>query len=512
MSPTSTGHPASGVDSVEIELKYDADAALSLPSFLDLPGVATQEQPIEQHLEATYFDTADLRLLRHTTTLRRRTGGTDEGWHLKLPKAADERLEVQTPLGRGVRKPPKALTDLARVHVRDQPLSPVARLVTDRVVHRLLDEQGVVLAEVADDHVTGLTFDAVMSQRTWREVEVELVGGDRGFLAAADERLRAAGASPGTSSSKLHRLLGAELSPVQERKPLTKRSSAGEVALAHLDEQSAALMAWDPYARRNEPDAVHKMRVSTRRLRSALATYRPLLNLEVTEPLRAELKWLGSVLGLARDAEVIHERLARLVSEQPPDLLLGPVRRRLDLELRQRHRVGLATVRSELSSERYLRLLDALDSLGSTALGPDGDAQQKARKVLPRLVGKARRRVLKAAKRAAAADSSEQVDRELHEVRKAAKRARYAAESVEGVFGGPATSLAEEMEDLQEVLGEQQDSATSREVLRELGVAAHLAGENGFAFGLLHALEQRPPERYLAAAASVRGKQPSWLG
>ena len=59
----------------------------------------------ESDLSATYYDTADLRLLRSRMTLRRRRGGSDAGWHLKLPAGADSRDEVRHPLGR-YRKPP----------------------------------------------------------------------------------------------------------------------------------------------------------------------------------------------------------------------------------------------------------------------------------------------------------------------------------------------------------------------------------------------------------------------
>ncbi|MDQ4038007.1 MAG: CYTH and CHAD domain-containing protein [Actinomycetota bacterium] len=502
-----------GSEAVEVELKFEADGPVPISGLLQVPEVAALVHPVEHQLEAVYFDTADLRLLRNRTTLRRRTGGTDEGWHLKLPRAASERLEVRRPLGRGVRTPPKDLADLVRVHVRDEALIPVARLETRRTVHRLLDAQGNALAEVADDDVSGQSLAPEPAAYDWREIEVELVTGDRLLLDRVGARLLATGCRPATNSSKVQRVLGKRLVPDPTPAELTRKSSAGEVVLAHLREQSGALKTWDPYARQNKPDAVHKMRVASRRLRSALATYRPLLDLEVTEPLRAELKWLGGVLGLARDAEVIHERLTRLLAEQPPDLVLGPVRRRLDLELRQRHRSALNTVRAELNSTRYFRLLDTLDALGDVGLRPDGDAgHHKAAKVLPALVGKARRRVVKAAEQATVAEPGDAQDYQLHEVRKAAKRARYAAESVAPIFGEPATVLAGEMEALQEVLGERQDSAASREVLRDLGVQAHLAGENGFAFGLLHGAELRASDdRALTAIKAIEAKQPKWL-
>jgi hypothetical protein len=90
----------------EVELKFDADPAMSLP---DLTGEAgSVGEATESQLDATYFDTADARLARHHVTLRRRTGGDDAGWHLKLPAGQDERIEVRLPLGRATRTVPAA--------------------------------------------------------------------------------------------------------------------------------------------------------------------------------------------------------------------------------------------------------------------------------------------------------------------------------------------------------------------------------------------------------------------
>ena len=82
------------------------------------------------------------------------------------------------------------------------------------------------------------------------------------------------------------------------------------------------------------------MRVATRRLRSALATFRPLLDREQTEPLREELKWIAGMLGAARDAEVMQERLTGLLSEQPVELVIGPVQQHIDRELRTAYRTA----------------------------------------------------------------------------------------------------------------------------------------------------------------------------
>lgn len=474
----------------EIERKFDTEPGASLPDLSTVDGVATVTEPSDTALEATYFDTADLSLIGHRTTLRRRTGGADEGWHLKLPGGGDERTEVRLPLRRSSDNVPKALVKEVAALVRNRRLTPVAVLRTTRLERRLLDDQGNELAVIADDTVRAeRPRNGSLELSTWREIEVELVHGDQALLDAVSHALEAAGVRRSASASKLQRAIG-DLAPATARPAeLTKRSRARDVVLAHLRGQVDELLDRDRGARADAPDAVHKMRVATRRLRSALATYRPLLDRERTDPLRDELKWLGGELGRPRDAEVMRDRLGELADEQPDELLLGPVHRRIDIELGKRHQTAHNALLKALEKGRYLRLLDALDEL--VAQPPfTGDARKRARRVLPSMVARACRRFDKAVAAADAATDSEERDVLLHEVRKAAKRARYAAESVAPVFGKPAGRLGKRMEKVQEVLGEHQDSVVTRQVLRELGVAAHGAGENGFSFGLMHGVER----------------------
>src|SRR5674476_553116 len=90
----------------EVERKFDVDPGALLP---DLSGAAVAvSEGVESQLDATYFDTADTRLARQRITLRRRTGGDDAGWHLKLPAGQDERTEVRLPLGRATRTVPRS--------------------------------------------------------------------------------------------------------------------------------------------------------------------------------------------------------------------------------------------------------------------------------------------------------------------------------------------------------------------------------------------------------------------
>jgi CHAD domain-containing protein len=445
--------------------------------------------------------------------LRRRTGGDDAGWHLKLPAGRDERTEVRLPLGRATRTVPSALAREVRAIVRDHPLVPIATLQTARVERLLLDAHGNALAVVADDTVHGQRLtDAAAEESTWREVEVELLDGSKAFLEVVSDRLRAAGLKPSGSSSKLACVLGdfAVQPPPLSR---AQRAAAGAVVLAYLQEHVARLVTCDRGVRSDEPGAVHVMRVATRRLRSTLATYRRLLDREKTDRVREELKWLGEALGWPRDAEVLHQRMLDLVAAQSDQLNLGPVGARIDSELDARHRLALVDLQKVLDGDRYFRLLNALDDL--LARPPlTAQADKPARNQLPALVGHVARRVDRAARAVADDRTPRARDQGLHEVRKCAKRARYAAESAIPVAGKPARRMATRMESLQNVLGEHQDSVTAQALLLELTMTDHLSAENGFAFGLLYAQERvrakdarRAYKQALHKAATTRTRQ-----
>ena len=124
--------------------------------------------------------------------------------------------------------------------------------------------------------------------------------------------------------SKLARALGDRV-PVREKWELPKKPTTADLFRAYAIEQVHAIHKRDPDVRRDLPDAIHKMRVATRRLRSALATYRPVVDREAGDQLRAELKWLAGELGGARDAEVQREHFPTAVAEQPVELVMGRV-------------------------------------------------------------------------------------------------------------------------------------------------------------------------------------------
>ncbi|GAB2927730.1 hypothetical protein GCM10027047_25610 [Rhodococcus aerolatus] len=194
----------------EVERTLDVDRGTVLPDLAGLPGVASVDEPVTHVLEATYHDTAELDLVRQRTTLRRRTGGDDAGWHLKVPSDDGERDEHHAPLGATTDAAPEELVRRVADLTRGRALVPVVALRTERTVHRLRDAGGTALAEVCDDRVSATAL-RTGTDRAWREWEVELVEGGTDLLDAAVALLRGAGAREAAVTSKLARALGDEL-------------------------------------------------------------------------------------------------------------------------------------------------------------------------------------------------------------------------------------------------------------------------------------------------------------
>jgi len=482
----------------ETETKYDAPAGADLPSLDDLPQVAGTSGPEEEQLEAEYYDTGDLQLIRAGITLRRRRGGDDAGWHLKLPLGAGTRREIQLPLGR-TRQVPSELAELVRVHTRGEPLKPVARMTTSRRRLVLLDQAGESLAEVAMDDVSAQTMGDSTTVSRWHELEVELTGGDRGLLKAADELLRRDGLRPAGRSAKLDRALGDRLPEPAHRAPLTSSSTAGQVVLAYLRAHADKMKSLDPMVRRDEPDAVHQMRVASRRLRSTLRSFRQIIRRDSTQRLAAELKWLGTVLGDARDGEVLAGHLQAELRKTPGELVIGPVQARVRAHFASVSAEARATLLGALDSQRYFSLLDELDQL--MAEPPlTKRAARPAADVLPAAAWRPFRQARRHMRRARRAPAGEPKDVALHEARKAAKRARYAGEAMTPAIGKQARRFTRQMKNVQGLLGDHQDAVIACQVERELGISAYLAGENAFTYGLLYGRDTCNGERLQARA------------
>jgi len=464
---------------LEVERKFDVVDSTVAPSFDGLSAVASVKRSPVQQLDAVYFDTPDRDLAAHKITLRRRTGGPDAGWHLKLPAGADARTEVREPLGSSDDDVPEALRDVVLAIVRDRPLAPVARISTERTVDMLYGPDGAALAEFCDDQVTA-TAGLDGPEQQWREWELELAdGGERDLLERLSNRLLDAGAVPAGHGSKLARVLesSAESEPVELPDDPIHRAVAG-----HVEE----LIEWDRAVRADVYDSVHQMRVTTRKIRSLLQSSEDAFGITDDAWILDELRQLAAVLGVARDAEVLAEKYEKALDGLPADLIRGPVRERLVDGAKKRYAAGHRRSLIAMRSDRYFRLLDALEALVAAPPPPPPSGDEEPATLT---IDAAYKKVRKAAKAADTAESDEARDEQLHRIRKRAKRLRYTASATGD------DKVADRAKAIQSLLGDHQDSVVSRIHLSKEAATAHAAGEDTFTYGVLYQLEDEVARR-----------------
>lgn len=467
----------------EIERKFDVPARFRLPALSDTgDGIDKVVQQPTLRLTADYYDTADLRLARNRITMRRRTGGGDDGWHLKLPHAdAATRDELQLPLAT-VGTPPATLEHLVLGITRGAELVRVATLRTERRPSLIYDGHGVALAELTDDRVSVTIGGKVVSR--FRELEVEAaVGRTAHDLDPVSAALLAAGATDSGFASKVVRALGPraiEPPDVPTLRRVRPHDTAGEAIQNLFAQHVAAFIAHDLRLRRGLPDSVHQLRVAARRLRSALKVFGSLLDTNWSTHLRKELAWIAGELGAARDNEVLEIRLLAglaTIDAKGTARAAAVVRRELG---RDEYTTAL-DVTAAMRSERYLALLDALvDAASAPRLSAAASAT--AGEALPPLMRATWRRLVRSVRTL----RQNGPDEAWHAARIRAKQARYAADALVPVFGRPAKKLATQLERVTELLGSHQDAAVAAEAAATLATTKGVGGRGGYVLGLLH--------------------------
>ncbi|HEY5834361.1 CYTH and CHAD domain-containing protein [Streptomyces sp.] len=510
----------------EEEAKFEGPGTFDLDGLRRLPDVARVREEKPEELDAVYYDTADLRLLAHAITLRRRSGGHDEGWHAKLPAEGGARREIHAPLRAGrPGKVPGELDRRVRAYTRGEDLIPVAHLRTHRRRHLLLDRQGRCLAEVAQDRVaaqilgterlhpgdgrstsartdkakdqgkgsgTGGSAGTSTQLTHWSEIEIEKDEGGAKLMRAAADWLVDHGWRPSPSAHKLDHALAPTLppdfgtagTPEQDRRP--RPGSAGDAVMTRLGEQLGILLATDAAVRADEPDAVHLMRTTSRRLRSLLRSHRRVLDRERTEPVADELRWLTGVLGDSRDHEVLAQRLQQQARElrDPADT---PLARRIGAEEQAQHDQAQRAAVAALDGPRYHALLDALENLQADPPLRKGRARKPAVTHLRKVAQQDHARLTARMEAAAEATGGPDRDVALHSARKAARRARHTAESAVPYAGKTADRFRRRAKAVQQLLGEHQDAVITRAELPELAARARTAGHDTYGYGRLHA-------------------------
>jgi CHAD domain-containing protein len=397
---------------------------------------------------STYYDTSDLRLARHSITLRRRTEDGTGVWQLKIPNSA-ARIELEE--AGGADTPPAKLTELLVVHLRDQELTKVARMRTKR---QLVLRDG---AEIVEDAVS--VFEGRRVSKRFRELEVELLDGDERSLKRLERRLLKAGAEPAGFRPKLFRAL--DFSPDPGPPELAADAPAGEALGRALVVQHRQLVEHDPGTRLGtDPEDLHRMRVATRRARAFLRAARDLVEPEWDEALRAELGWLGSLLGPARDADVLYGHLSAALAGLGDESAAhqAPLLRALERERSGARRAAVTA----LTRKRYFALLDRLGEAGRPPLVAETDVR------LADLWWDEFRRTRKAF----AVLDDDSPDDELHAARIRLKRARYSAELAAHELGAAGERFVAAAKKLQDVLGEHQDAVVAEEWLTRFGHAS----------------------------------------
>lgn len=462
---------------LEVEVKFAVDEGVKPPGPSLVDATLSITSTTTHNLSATYFDTEDLRLTRAKTVLRRRTGGTDDGWHVKLPGEGGARRELQVPFADAPgEEVPAELREAVADIVGDAPLVPIAR-VDNRRVESVLSKDGTAYAEFCDDHVTSESYLPGGQTQSWREWELELTeavaGTEAGetLLRNASEAMLAAGARPADAPSKLVKALGDSM-------------PAGPVDAA-LRETRDRIVDYAPRVRADEYDSVHQMRVATRTMRSLLETFEGAYNGTDVAHLEAELKHTAAVLGSARDAEVVEQRIHDLVATDETGTIDAATAVHLNCDIREIYEVAHADIVQMLDSERFAELLVDVDKLKRAGEQSDAELYAQLRGAYKKL----KKRDAKMKKHADDA-SLPLAEREayVHSVRKAAKKLRYAAVAASD-SGLKAKPLVKACVRLQSVLEDFQDSVTTREHLVRLAQAAHDRGEDTFAYGVLYQRE-----------------------
>lgn len=271
---------------------------------------------------------------------------------------------------------------------------------------------------------------------------------------------------------------------------------ASDVGINYLVKQIAVLHEMADLVRQDAYDAIHKARVATRRSRSTLRVWRPVLRSDVVGDLRTHLAWYGEQLGRPRDTEVLSEHMADLLDETGAE---ERIRRRILDELRMLHDAAHGLLVAAMSSSRYELLMLRLSDLAADPIGIRDDESERS---LPMLVGAAARRVSRLRNRAHAAAGGEG-DHWWHETRKAAKAVRYALEAIRDYHGSDFDPLVGQWKLVTEELGLFQDAVIVRELLEPMATLSVRVGESPAPYQALLAAQESLSAKALAAGQTA---------
>lgn len=484
---------------IEREVKLGGHPGFTMPPLDEvMEGVQVVTRP-SLDLDATYFDTPDLRLVREGISLRRRTGDGDPTWTLKLPAGpssvalarrefdvVDDSVDI-----------PAELASLVTGWVRTAPLGAVIDILSHRERLTLVGPSGTELAEIDDDHVSVRESGSIVAR--FREIEIELgEGGSEDLLRTVTQVLVGAGAGSPDPMPKVSRALGPRASVPSDLTITAPRrdASIAEVLASGLRAAVAEVIVNDPVIRLDaDPSGVHSARWAVRRMRADLRSFARFVESPGIEKIRAELRWLADELGTLRRADVLLDRvnsststLAAADSAAAQGLLERARQERVDARV-----IALVA----LSSQRYRVLLDSLLELAdATVLAPSGSTA--AVEAIPATM----LRLWKRTRTAVRGLADEPTAEEIREVRRQIIRLRSAAELATPIFGAAAGDFASLAAAVQFDLGMARDAMACERWIRSR--VSTLEGLEPFAAGQLVAAQS------VAVESALREWLDSW--
>lgn len=473
-------------DHREIEWQFDADhmgeAQRCLRRIARKHALAPGKAGVETHHD-TYFDTGDWRVYRSGYALRVRQalgpGKQPAEATLKSLAAAEagvrRRREITETLKRidtehlsaALLTAPGPVGERARAVAGTARLEPIFEIVTRRRIIPL-SASSQPAGEIALDETTVVGQTAA----TLRRIEIEAAPGMAPVLQPFVDEARTACHLREAEHSKFEIALAARgLRPagvtdvfpaLAGRADIARDIRLGELALMMLRRRAIEMLEQEPATRMGDDiEALHAMRVATRRLRSILRLFEDALP-EQSVALTEELRWLAGALGETRDLDVHLEQIgAWLATAGPQERAALEALQRL---LQQDRRAARRRMLEALDSARYERLKIALVSLAALEHRLPRLADKPAAKAMPQLI----RRRYRRARRLADALNEASPPPDFHAARIQCKRLRYALDCAAPLYGRPARAVIKRLAVIQDVLGHYQDAQVGIARMRDL--------------------------------------------
>lgn len=334
------------------------------PSFPQSLGTWTDESV--RNMDATYWDTADATLLRWGITMRNRTGGGDDGWHLKIPVSETEPINgvsVRTELHRDGESatPPVEFLELLSAILRGSEVIPIARVHTERKPRILSDSRDAII-ELVDDLVTLSRGAHIIDE--FREIEIELINENAMSEALLIGEILG---NAGAQSSSVSKAASAFGTAAQKQPDIPQLPQPGKKDLPcdlirwALSRQVGKIFHAELISRiTNETMALTAELTSLEDLLTALRDW---LNAEEQEFLREDLSWLIRELSIDAELSQQHAQASTAINSltEPSDRHAAEVA--IEGYFASKSEAARSSLQAARRSDRYLFLFSDLVNL-----------------------------------------------------------------------------------------------------------------------------------------------------